>query len=208
MPPNTFNPDVPTAAIEVGDSSEIGFVHPVSAPNAPFTGDTLDDFMQFVVAGVTGLPPDLVRPRWQEEPPTLPPVGTNWASIGVVSDKPLGYPASIEAPDGLSTRQADWEEFDCLCSFYGPKADYYAMVLRQGLLVAQNREAFQLASMNLIQTGGRIRAPAFLQQTWWQRIDIMLYMRREIRLSYPILSFLSAKFQIITDVGYVTPKTP
>ena len=37
---------------------------------------------QNLVAGVTGLPPTLIFPRWQPVPPTMPVPGTDWGAIG------------------------------------------------------------------------------------------------------------------------------
>ena len=170
-------------------------------PSLPLGGITLDDFMQQVVAAIVGISQDLVRPRWQPEPPNLPPIGTNWAAIGVTRSTPLGFPYASENSAGFSQQQ-DQEEFDVLCSFYGPQADNLAMALRSGMMVAQNREAFQLHNMGLIQTSGRTRVPTLTAERWLMRVDITFTMNREVQQSYPVLTLVSAPVDVITDVGY------
>lgn len=180
-------------------------------PRQPLAGQDLDDFMQQAVAGITGLPGNLVRPRWQVEPPTLPPLTTDWCAVGVTTSTPLGFPFAAEvfdptaAPNGF-VRQTDTEEFDVLCSFYGPHADGNAVALRQGLMVAQNREAFQLLDMGLIQTSGRTRVPELLKQQYLMRVDITFSMRRLVHQVYPVLFFLSTPLAETTDTGYRTTR--
>ncbi len=190
-------------------------------PGLPSAGQTLDDFMQQVVAGVTGLPGELVRPRWQSEPPNAPPLTATatpgnlptvecWAAVGVTRSTPLGFPANTEITAGAASRtgfsqQSDQEEFDLLCSFYGRLADSYAVVLRSGLMVAQNRECLQLANIGFINTSGRTRVPTLTQGQWWMRVDITATFRREVRTFYPVLYYLEAQARITTDTGVVDP---
>ncbi len=186
----------------------------------PSAGQDLDDFMQQVVAGVTGLPGNLVRPRWQPEPPNAPPITATetpgnapvvpcWAAVGVTRSTPLGFPASTEITQGAAaplgfSQQSDQEEFDIRCSFYGKMADTYAIVLRSGLMVAQNRECLQLANIGFITTSGRTRVPTLTQGQWWMRVDITASFRREVRTFYPVLYYLSAPAKVITDTGLGT----
>lgn len=173
--------------------------------DVPTSGQTLDNFMQQAVAAITGLPTTLVRPRWQPEPPTIPPFTTNWAAVGVRDSTPLGFPhaSEIDAGNGFSV-QTDTEEFDTLCSFYGPQADNFAVALRLGLMVDQNREAFQLLNMGLIQTTGRRRVPELVKLQWLERVDITFSMRRLVRQTYPVLFFLRAPDAVTTDTGYTS----
>ena len=183
----------------------------------PLAGQSLDDFLQQFVAGITGIPGNLVRPRWQPEPPNAPPITHTatpgntpvvpcWAAVGVVRSSPLGFPANTEIATGAAasngfSQQSDQEEFDLLCSFYGRLADNFAVALRAGLMVAQNRECLQLANIGLINTSGRTRVPTLTQGQWWMRVDITATFQREVRSFYPVLYYLSAPFRITTDTG-------
>lgn len=44
-------------------------------------------FIQTVFAGISGLPPDMVRNRWQPNPPKQPDIFTNWLAIGLQVNK-------------------------------------------------------------------------------------------------------------------------
>ena len=192
----------------------------------PYGGQQLDDLMQQVVSGVTGLRGDLVRPRWQVEPPNAPPIthteaASNlpvercWAAVGVTTSTPLGFPANTEIAQPGATcdsdnangfqQQSDQEEFDVLTSFYGRDADRYAVALRAGLMVAQNREVMQILGIGLVNTSGRTRVPTLTQGQWWMRVDITVTFRREVREYYPVLYFLSAHGTLTTDTGLVDP---
>jgi hypothetical protein len=210
MPP--FDPTTPTAPQPAGNSSEVGYLawQPVAPQSSPFAGQSLDDFMQQIVAGVTGLEPDLVRPRWQEESPNLPAIGTDWAAVGVTDSRPLGLPYALEdsLPAGQGSQdRADHEEFDVLCSFYGPNADRYATYLREGMFVANNQEPLYFASMAFVDASGRRRVPSLIQQRTMQRVDITLTFRRMVLSTYPVLYFTSASIEVETDTGATSNRT-
>lgn len=57
--------------------------------------DPFDAFLQSLVVGVTGIPGNLCRPRWQPIPPAEPEVGTDWCAIGVTEETPDGGRAII-----------------------------------------------------------------------------------------------------------------
>lgn len=164
----------------------------------PLEGQDLDNFMQQLVAGITQLNPRHVFPRWQPEPPVLPKADVNWASIGVTEQDLLpGYPY-IEhdgANDGRSIMR-QYEEFTLLCSFYGPQADLYDALLRDGLRIAQNREVLQLNSMGYISFYRKTVVPQLIKNTWLRRVDRSLRFSRAVLREYPILNLLGASIAI------------
>jgi hypothetical protein len=58
----------------------------------PYDTD-LANFLQKLFAGMTGIASDLIRPRWQPEPPNQPPQGTNWMAFGIQLVKSDTYAA-------------------------------------------------------------------------------------------------------------------
>jgi hypothetical protein len=101
-----------------------------------------------MLAGLTGLRGDLIRPRWQPLPPNQPPAGTNWAAVGVMERMPLDYTFEKFVTDPSSdsdtfTLQRQ-ERLEVMASFYGPSAGGYAQIVRDGIYLSQNREALAL----------------------------------------------------------------
>lgn len=159
--------------------------------------EALIDFLQETVAGVSGLPGQLVRPRWQAEPPNLPDFGTDWAAIGITDREADTYPVIEHDPTGQGAdRLIRHERLDLLCSFYGPHAGSLAALLRDGLFIAQNREALLLVGMALVEVSGSTRAPALVKERYTDRTDITVTLRREIRRTYPVLNLLSAQLAL------------
>ena len=169
--------------------------------------DGLDDFFQAVVVGVTGMSGALVRPRWQAEPPLPPAVGTTWCSIGVTDREKDTYGAVIHDADGEGTDTlVRHETLKVLASFYGPSAGAMAEALSDGLQIAQNREVLQLAAMGLRETGNPVRAPELIKETWWNRIDLPVFVRRAVQRTYPILNLQQVVLSLVcaTSGGTLT----
>lgn len=180
----------------VTDSSTGGPLLPLPAPAPqPLEDAALDAFLQALVAGITGLPGPMVRPRWQPEPPDYPT--GNWCAVGV-SDMghEAGYAAVIH--DGAANGgkgQDDLQEhetMDVLCSFYGPNARTYARLLRSGLMIGQNREPLFLARMGLVQVSDLRAVPSLRKQQWRYRMDVNVLIRRAINLDYAVLNLLAS----------------
>lgn len=165
------------------------------SPDNPANDDSLTDFMQSVVVGITQIPGRYVRPRWQEEPPNLPPVGTNWAAIGVTHEGGDAFPYVEHHdtdPNDVGDTVVQNENFSLFCSFYGPNCDARASSLRDGIMIAQNREAMLAVGIKLIVCGSLSAVPDLIKEKWLNRTDITLQFRREVRRNYPVLSILSA----------------
>ncbi|MDB5448420.1 MAG: hypothetical protein JWQ97_3737 [Phenylobacterium sp.] len=181
-----------------------GYLLPDSGIAPPLEDDALDDFMGDLVAGITGLDRDAaVRPRWQPEPPVIPAAGVNWVSVGIVSRPADTYTAQTYDPNGNAGAGAlviiRHETLELLCSFYGPACQANGGRLRDGLALAQNREALFLAGMGLTSVGGLSKAPELIKNVWLQRSDLTVTLRREVRREYPVLTIDSTPFAILAD---------
>jgi len=170
-----------------------GYLLPAPAPT-PLEGAALLAFLQGYVVGVTGLPGDMVRPRWQPEPPNIPQAGNLWAAIGVTS-RPTDTYAFTRQLEDTSTELQRHEELDMLCSFYdlgsGGLADNAVALLRDGLQVDQNREPLFLAGMGLVGSDDPVAVPSLLKMRWLYRVDMNVKLRRVILRNYPVLTILS-----------------
>lgn len=178
-----------------------GYLQPSST--APLDDQAIDRFFHDVIAGVTGIDPTLVRPRWQPDPGNMPAKGTDWIAQGVTDRK----------DDGVA-----WQEFDestqiftiCrnqelinLVSFYGPNASATEALLRDGLSLDQNREYMNSQGIALVRVGDPKNASMLINEQWVKRIDVQITFRRLISREYPVLSLLAGAVQIETDTGLI-----
>jgi len=180
------------------DSSTGGFL--------PGTGvlaladDALDDLLQATVAGITGIDGSLVRPRWQPVVPKQPEPGTDWCAIGITQFNPMDYPSEVHDGTGDgSTTLTHWEEFTLLASLYGPHGNGNARCLRDGLYLAQNREAVAAQGIDLVSVDQILAVPDLVNEQWVKRYDVPIRMRASAVRLYPILNLLSADDSIVTD---------
>jgi hypothetical protein len=177
-------------------------------------GQALEDFLQQYTAAVCHLDGPLVRPRWQDEPPNIPPFGQPqpldipppetpcWAAVGIVRHRPLGTYAWVGRPetDEVSELQRH-EELEVLVTHYGPEADTVAGRMRSNLSVWQNIALLRLVGLAYVETGESVWAPELVKERWLNRVDTRLIMRRIVRRSYPILAILEACVEITCDPG-------
>lgn len=169
--------------------------------SAPSDDDALVDFLNAVIAGITGLSGTLIRPRWQERPPPLPPVGTTWMATGIGTRSGDTFPEVEHDPDGEGADNLNQhEEFVLDCTFYGPAAQSTATLLRDGLNIAQNREVLDTNGVKFIATGPMPNTPEVVNQRWLMRTDMPITFRREVGRTYPVLNIIEAVGTVVTDV--------
>lgn len=181
------------------DSSTGGYLSPAGSP-APLEDAALEDFLQQVVVGVTGLPGAMVRPRWQPTVPKQPEPSVNWCAIGVTYEDADDYP--VQQHDGAGEGHNNFSQHETLpvlATFYGPSAGANAKLLKNGLYVAQNREQLIANNMDLLDVGRVMAVPEMVNLQWIRRYDVPIRIRRKVERTYPVLNLLSATTQIVTD---------
>lgn len=182
----------------------MSFVLPAPSPSV-IEGDALEDLFQATLAGITGLDPSLVRPRWQPEPPNQPEFTTNWMAFGITV-LPADKFVFLRMVDDVTQELQCSEELTCLTSFYGPQAQAYAGVLRDGLAIDQNRWALAAAKIKLVEVGDPRQVPALFKQIWTKRIDETLRFRRWVVRRYTVNAINSAGAGLDNE-HYITPIT-
>lgn len=181
----------------------------LAATSGPLTNVQIEDALHDLVAGITGLAGDLVRPRWQETPPKQPARDVNWCSIGVADRNSAGAPAvqHSDVNGGMDT-VTTWESLDVVASFYGPDAAELAGILRDGLSVEQNRAALRAAGLALGGVGVLRSVPELVNNAWIKRVDLDLEIRNETRRTYAVLNILCGPATIESDTGLIVQTTP
>lgn len=172
-----------------------GFLAPLTP--APDDDLVLDQFLQALIVGITGLPGTMVRARYvplddvEKATSRNPNQRDNWAAVGVMSMEPEGQPATIHDGTGEGTStQIQHMRLDVLASFYGPRSSALAELLRAGLYVPQNRDTLFRANMGLIDVGAGRRVPEIVNTSPRRRTDIGFRLRRRVERTYAIRNVL------------------
>lgn len=179
-----------------------GYLQPVTSPAA----DTeLRRIVHGFIAGVTGISGAYVRPKWQGNPASIPVTGTDWCAYGIGNFQ-AGAPYQVQVANGSDTQSEidQHERFDVDCSFYGPMCEMYARMVRDGLYIAQNREALWLQGISVTGIGLLTHVPEIVNDVWLDRCDITVSMGRNENSRYNVLHFLSADGTINTDSPLLT----
>lgn len=189
------------------DSASGGYLAPENGTPSLSVDGAFDAILQGVVAGIVGLPGTLVRPRWQATPPPEPEVTVDWCAIGVVDESPDLGNASITHVDSEDGGQgADFiqvnDEAQILASFYGPNARGNAALLRNGLMIPQNREALQRQNIALCGIPSPARfVPAIVSMQTQRRVDLTFSLRRANVIEAPVRNLEAARLTLETDRG-------
>lgn len=194
-------------------------------PEPPYDA-ALDAVFQPLISGITGILGSLVLPRWQPVMANKPPVTTNWCAFGINTNDATGN-AYIEHQSvtwdergqtfdsGLNYDQTNpqlmqrdvlqvQEEFEVMCSFYGPLCRRAAAMLRDGLQISQNRETLITNGIAFVSAGAIRPLPELINNLWQFRADVILYFRRAVVRTYPVFDLLSAQGTVLSDVPPVS----
>lgn len=183
----------------MSDSSTGGYLQPT---NPQESRDDIEDIIHDALVGITGLPKDMVRPKWPKEEVSIPEAGVNWCAFGIPErgDSTLPGTTHYGAEDGYNV-VAVHEPFAVLASFYGDDAYVYANKLRVGIALAQNREQLYLHGIALEDCGPGIHIPEVVGQVWNDRWDVRLVFRRCVANAYAVLNLKTISTSVQNDTG-------
>lgn len=190
------------------NSTTGGALLPSVSP-ALLEGDALDDFLHDYLVSLTGIGKTLVRPRWQPAPANIPAFGTDWVAFGIVNFNRETFAAEqhFVTPTVYNVLKAH-EEFDCLCSFYGPNSASFAALFRDGMQIAQNREILVVNGMNLVASANIASMPELVKERWLKRYDLSFTIRRIIVRQYDVNSLASAQLNLNNELYIETINVP
>lgn len=179
-----------------------GYLAP-SNPSPP-EDDSLDDIFQAAIVGTTGMDGAYVRPRWQPNTPKQPDPSVDWCAFGVnrraVQDFPsIQHFGTGQGRDELSRH----EDIELLATFYGPNAQKFAMLLRDGLYVPQNIEILKSQGVSFVDCGDLTTIPEIFNLNWIKRFDLKATFRRKVTRVYPVLNIAAADVHLFDDSGRV-----
>lgn len=175
----------------VNNSSTGGYLLPnPEFPTLP-QSLTLKQFLQVALVGISGLDGVFVRPKWQREPPKQPDIDINWMAFAVTQSNPDANAYTGLKEDDTAILQRH-ETLEIQCSFYGPDCEDLASLVRDGFQIQQNLEGFRFANMGFVSVSQAIHLPELVHERWIDRVEMSIYLRREIQRAYPVLFFASA----------------
>jgi hypothetical protein len=164
----------------------------------------LQDFLQVMMAGITGLDGTLVRPRWQPtDPPNQPDLSTNWAALGVVRKERDNFEFQGHVPSSVGFAGNSFvirhQVLHVLASFYGPTNESYSERLAMGLGLAQNRWYLTQAGYGLVEVGESVTVPAKINNQWVNGTDLPFSLRRRQKYTYSVAEINIANVVINID---------
>lgn len=176
-----------------------GYLDPTTTQALP--GNlTLTQFIQTVLVALSDLPGAFVRPKFQIEPPKQPDATVNWLAFAIVDSNP-DTNASVSIDENGVTTLRRQREFEVQCSFYGPAALDIAELVADGFQLQQNVEALRAANMGYGYIDRARRVPDLVNERWIDRWEQTVYLRRQTKRVYPVLSILSASGTIHSFTG-------
>lgn len=179
-------------------SEQAGYLSPVSGSPATAYDEALEREISQWIRAVSGLPDGLVRPRWTDPQPKIPPLGTSWAAFGIMSIDEDANPASVSNGDE-SDQQWQHETITLICCFYGPDGQANATRFRDGLRVAQNNAELNRTTLTYGDNSRIIAAPELINNQWQRRYDINVTLRRKVVREYGIKRLANAPVSFFGD---------
>lgn len=177
------------------NSSTGGPLLPLSIGGA-VDDDAFSAVVQGLVVGVTGLSGNLVRPRWQIQPPVTPGLTVDWCFVGREFTRgdadafTQHTPADGDTP-GFDTAYRS-QVVKVLASFRGPHREAKATLLTMGLSVDQNREVLKSLNINLVSCSDYRSGADLINNQWVETADVEFELRRWLAFTYPIFDLASA----------------
>ncbi len=174
-----------------------GYIRP-DPHSLPVYDDGLEDILHDIFTGISGLPPQLVRPNWQPSPPAQPGAIEDWMAFGPSAFEITEYPV-VQQVTSTTQQESAHEDLPILCSFYGPHCGATMALFRAGLYISQNRILIKQQGLDFVGTARPIRIPDLVNAQWINRIDLLVQMRRKVVNTFAGEVTAIAPIEVISD---------
>lgn len=167
-----------------------GFLTPVGA--IPVYDNDLDTVFRQFIAGVTGLDSSFVGSCWTESLSDPATDEGTCCQAAVVSYG--GNPGPSIVHNGTDPTDADdgtdvltWqEELTLLTRFYGPKAEFYAALLKYGCMVKQNADELLANGIVFASADKTVSEIVTVNNLPVKETSLSLYFRRSVSFTYQV----------------------
>ena len=173
------------------NSATGGYLLPLQA-SPPLEDAELEAVFQGYIAGVSGLPSNLVRTRWPAAGAEPPAPDQTWCLMDIRSQAADAAPAVTHDPAGEGLIPfVRHESIEVLCSMIGrARAPRGAAARRLGR--AAEPRSLQAQDMAVTGAGPILAKHEQVNQQWIRQYDISLRFARRVKRVYPVLNLLSA----------------
>ena len=173
-----------------------GFLTPVGA--IPVYDNDLDTVFRQFIAGVTGLDEMHVVSLWSGNSPVQSIDDASWCRAGIVSCG--GNPGPSIVHDGSDpsdpndgTDVLTWqEELTLVTRFYGPKAGFYAALLKYGCMVKQNADQFSGSGIAFSWAEETVSQIVTVNDLPVKETALSLHFRRSVSFTYQVRNIAEA----------------
>ncbi|HDU2896806.1 TPA: hypothetical protein RFF92_001635 [Klebsiella aerogenes] len=178
------------------DSTEPGYLTPVGSE--PDYDEELERQLSRWVRGVTGMPANMVYPRFTDPQKKIPPNGKTWCGFNFSTLSRPGMPANIQVSEEQS-EQWSWEGIQVLLCFYGPGGSAMATRFRDGIFIEQNSDTFRrISGLSLVDAGDIRNLPELINNQWVRRYDVTVTLSRKNTRTYNVKSIVGPNVTIVT----------
>ncbi len=153
----------------------------------------LEDILQGLIVGVTGLSGEWVRPRFQTEPLPIPKITQDWVAFAVQNQTPDDGPYFEQSENQTSIRH---ERLEVFLSFYGPNGQMYANRLVNGLAIPQNMDQVFKHGIKFVEVGRVLTAPDKINEQYVHRFDVTAVFNRKTKQAHLIKTFQDFEIKI------------
>lgn len=189
------------AAIQIPQANDSTRPGVLTASASTYTAP--EDVLRLYLSSIVGIDKTLVRKRWQSKPGTQPPVGTDWAAVGVDRIETQGFPyqSGTKNPDVIT--RTSWQRMHCIASFYGPNAAENADAFREGAQLGQNVDTLSAFGLKVQGVDDYIpHVPDFAFAQWVDRYDVFFIVACKVTRTYGVRTLASADdIEITTKKG-------
>lgn len=189
------------AAIQIPQANDSTRPGVLTASASTYTAP--DDVLRLYLSSIVGIDKTLVRKRWQSKPGTQPPVGTDWAAVGVDRIETQGFPYQLGTKNPDVITRTSWQRMHCIASFYGPNAAENADAFREGSQLGQNVDTLSAFGLKVQGVDDYItHVPDFAFAQWVDRYDVFFIVARKLTRTYGVRTLVSADdIEITTEKG-------
>jgi hypothetical protein len=153
--------------------------------------EAIENGIHDMLAGLTGLAPEKVRPAFQGEPLAAPSPREDWCAFYVRDAAATNHPEARHIPAGDGRDEiVDWIGKEIRVYFYGPACEEYAGMVRRGLQNEQNLYTFRQSGLAVRSVGNVAQMPEQVNGKWMRRCDLVINATFEAVGRYPVLNVL------------------